>query len=65
MADKLRVWFTTGSGLTLVAIFLVAGLKAIETHLSGSYASDVAVIISFIGLLTHPTDMVAGRKISK
>jgi hypothetical protein len=65
MTAKLSAWFTTGSGLTLVLLFLGAGLTAIQTHFTGSVAADIGTVVAIIGLIAHPTNMVAGRSVPK
>lgn len=62
--QKIASWFTTGSGLALIATFIIAGLTAIQSH-AGSYSADIGLIVSILGLITHPTNMVAGRAIPK
>ena len=63
--QKLTALFTTGSGLALVATFIVAGLSAIQSSFTGNIAADIGVVIAIIGMLTHPTNMVAGRGVSR
>lgn len=63
--QKLTAIFTTPSGLALVATFLIAGLTAVQTNFTGNVAADIGLIISILGLLAHPTNMVAGRSVSK
>lgn len=64
MEQKLIAWFTTGSGWALVLTFIAAGLTAISSHL-GSHSSDALTIVSIIGLILHPTNMVAGKSVGK
>ena len=63
--NKLTALFTTGSGLALVALFVYGGLSAISSHLTGNVGSDVLTVVSLLGMILHPTDMVAGRSVSK
>jgi hypothetical protein len=63
--QKLTALFTTGSGLALVATFIVAGLSAIQSSFTGNIAAVIGVVIAIIGMLTHPTNMVAGRGVSR
>lgn len=63
--QKLASWFTTGSGLALVATFILAGLTAIQSHFTGNVSADIGVIISVIGLLAHPVEMRAGHSVSQ
>ncbi len=62
--QKLKALFTTGSGLTLVVLFVYGGLEAISTHLTGSAGADIVALLSLIGVLFHPTNMVAGKSVS-
>jgi hypothetical protein len=63
--QKLTAWFTTGSGLSLVVMFVLAGLRAIQTHFTGSANADIGLVISVLGLIFHPTDMVGGSRVPK
>ena len=61
--QKITAWFTTGSGLSLVATFLVAGLTAIQGHFTGNVAADITLAISIVGLIFHPVNMTAGKEL--
>lgn len=61
--QKLTAIFTTGSGLSLVATFIIAGLTAISTHFTGNALATVTTIISILGIIFHPVSMQAGRSI--
>lgn len=63
--DKIKAIFTTPSGLALVATFIVAGLTAIQSHFTGSVSADIGVVISIIGMIFHPTELVGGRSVKK
>jgi hypothetical protein len=63
--QKLSAIFSTGSGWSLVVLFVISGLTAIQSHLTGNAQADVATIISILGILSHPTDMVGGRTKAK
>lgn len=65
MQAKLLSWFTSGSGWALVLLFIGAGLTAIQTHFTGSVAADIGTVVAIIGLIAHPTNMVAGRSVPK
>ncbi len=65
MQEKIRALFFTGSGLALVATFIIAGLTAIQSHFTGNVSADIGLVISVLGLIYHPTAMSAGRSISK
>ena len=65
MEQKITAWFTTGSGLVLVLTFLAAGITAIAGHFTGNAAADLTALGAFVGLLAHPTTMVAGRSVSQ
>jgi hypothetical protein len=59
--QKLTSWFTTGSGLALVVTFIMAGLAAIQGQFTGNVYADIGTIVAILGLITHPTNMTAGR----
>ena len=59
--QQLRAIFTTGSGLSLVLIFVWAGLSAIQSHFTGNISADVGIIVSLLGMILHPTNMVGGK----
>lgn len=61
--QKLTAIFTTGSGLTLVLLFIGTGLTAIQSHFTGNIYADIGVVVSIIGLLSHPTNMTAGKSV--
>jgi len=63
--QKLASWFTTPSGLALVATFLIAGLQAIQSHFTGNVGADIGIVISVLGLIFHPTNMVAGKSVNR
>ena len=63
MAAKFTAWFSTGSGWILVLTFIGAGITAISTHFTGSIAADLTALGAFIGLLSHPTNMTAGKSV--
>jgi hypothetical protein len=64
MMTKIRALITSGSGIALIATFVIAGLTAIEAHLTGNAQADVMTVVAILGMLFHPTDMTAGRTIS-
>lgn len=63
--QKLTAIFTTGSGLTLVLLFLGTGLAAIQSNFTGNAYADIGVIVSIIGILSHPVNMSAGRSLPR
>ncbi len=65
MQEKIRALFFTGSGLALVVTFIIAGLTAIQSHFTGNVSADIGLAISILGMIWHPTNMTAGRSISK
>jgi len=62
---KITSWFTTGSGWILVLTFIGAGVTAIAGHFTGNVAADLTALGALIGLIAHPTNMVAGRSVSR
>ena len=61
--QKLTAIFTTGSGLSLVALFIWGGLGAIQGHFTGNVYADIGWVVSLLGMIFHPTNMVAGKSI--
>lgn len=64
MIAKIRAWLGSPTGWSLIILFIYSGLKAIQTHFTGSAADDIGVVLTVIGLVWHPTDMTSGRVIS-
>lgn len=62
--QKLTALFTTGSGLTLVLLFLGGGISAITGHFTGNIAATLTTIVALIGMITHPTAMIGGKSVN-
>ena len=54
MLAKFESWFTSVHGWTLIALFLGSGWLAISSHFTGNVAADITVVVSALGLGTHP-----------
>ena len=62
MQAKILAIFTTPSGLTLLLAFLIAGFTALAQGGQG-WAADVVTILTAVGVVFHPTAMIAGRSV--
>ncbi len=65
MQDKLRAIITSPTSLSIIGVFVLGGLQAIIPQLQGNVLTLVKDAILLLGLIYHPTDMVAGRSIPK
>lgn len=59
--QKITALLTTPSGLALILTFLTAGFTAIAGH--NTVLTDIVMILSALGGVFHPVNMVGGRKI--
>lgn len=65
MQAKLAAIFGTVSGWTLLLVAVSGALVAIESHFTGNALADIQTIVAIIGLITKPTDMVAGHVVKR
>lgn len=63
MHQKIASWLTTGSGLALVATFVIAGLTAVQSHFTGNVGADIGTAIAILGLIFHPVNMQGGHSV--
>lgn len=61
MQAKFTALFTTASGLSLVATFIIAGLTAVSSRFTGSALADITTAISILGIVFHPVEMQGGH----
>lgn len=62
--QKLTALFTTVSGWVLIISFLIGGFTAIKSG-GGNGVSDIITILTLIGAVLHPTNMIAGRSVKR
>lgn len=61
--QKLSALVTTPSGLALIATFIIAGLQATQSHFTGNVSADIGTVVAILGLIFHPTTMIAGHSV--
>ncbi len=65
MQDKIRVILTSPTSWSILGVFILGGLQAIIPQLQGNVLSLVKDAVLLLGLLYHPTEIIAGRPIPK
>ncbi len=65
MQDKLRAIITSPTSLSIIGVFILSGLEAIIPQLQGNVLTIVKEVVLILGVIFHPTNMVAGRSIPK
>jgi hypothetical protein len=64
MQAKLTALFTTTTGWAHIVMFLIGGFTVLSTH-GQSWAGDAVTILTVLGGVFFPTDMVAGSKVQR
>lgn len=64
MTDKIKALFTTATGLSHVLVFLIGLFTYLGTH-GVVWGAGVVTILTAIGMVFFPTEMIGGKKVSQ